>query len=352
MIVFRSIRNSDLDALFSLARSVGIGMTTLKADRSALEDRIAVAQASFSGTIDSRLADYMFVLEDTESNQVVGVSAVKASVGLDEPFYSYRVCRLVHSSPKLDIYSQKETLILTNDLTGAAELCTLYLNPEFRGGTNGKLLSKGRLMFASNFIHLLPELIFAEMRGYQRSDGTSPFWDSLGKHFFKMDFGKADDMSSVGTKSFIAELMPRFPIYTDFLTEDAREYIGAVHSATAPAKRLLEQEGLNFEGLVDIFDAGPVLQGHVSQLRITQDSELAIARQGSEQHSDEATSGRRPMMVSNTLCKDFRVIVSYAEPQFGSIALGREELAALGIEPGDPVRVVAMNGQEIRSKST
>src|SRR5574341_272999 len=279
MIVLRSVHPGDVDALMNLAAQVGSGMTTLKPDRKSLAARVEKACASFAGELPPAGCDYVFVLEDLAQRRVVGISALKAAVGLDEAFYNFRVGRLVHASRELGIHTTKQTLFLSNDFTGSAELCTLFLDPAYRSGQCGRLLSKGRLLFAAGFLDLLPEMLIAEMRGFQRDDGTSPFWESLGRHFFRMDFAQADDISSLGPKSFIAELMPRFPVYADFLTEEAQAVIGVVHRDTAPARRLLEQEGLLYEGFVDIFDAGPVLQGHIKQLRITRESVLAIARE-------------------------------------------------------------------------
>lgn len=41
-----------------------------------------------------------------------------------------------------------------------------------------------------------------------------------------------------GQKSFIAELMPKHPLYVDFLSPEARESIGQVHPHTAPARAI------------------------------------------------------------------------------------------------------------------
>lgn len=345
MLVLRAIQSNDLPALLALAAHVGPGMTTLKADPDALARRIATAEASFAGTIPPTERDYVFVLEDTHNGDIAGVSALKAAVGLDEAFYSFRLGQLVHSSREIGVYSSKKTLFLSNDLTGCAELRTLFLDPAHRYGHNGKLLSKGRLIFAASFVDLLPEVLCAELRGYLRPDGTSPFWESLGQHFFKMDFSVADDRSGGGAKSFIAELMPRFPIYTDFLTEKAQAVIGRVHASTEPARRMLEQEGMAYEGLVDIFDAGPVVQGHVRHLRITKESTLAIAR--AEPDSDCAAQAGVPQLVCNTRLADFRAIVTEAAPAFGSLALTREECAALAVDAGDPVRVATLKPGDV-----
>jgi len=194
MLVVRAIQSKDLDGLMNLATQVGGGMTTLKADRRMLGNRVDVACASFAEEIPPEQRDYLFVMEDTTNAALVGVCAIKSAVGLEEPFYNYRIGTLVHSSNELKVFSRMETLYLSNDLTGCSELCSLFLHPDYRSGTNGKLLSKSRLLFIAQFPHLFAEKLIAEMRGFLRPDGTSPFWDSLGQHFFKMEFERADDL--------------------------------------------------------------------------------------------------------------------------------------------------------------
>lgn len=337
MFVVRAIEQDDLPGVLALVSEAGSGMTTLKPERDALEERIGVARASFEGAIASQQRDYMFVLESTDSNELIGVSAIKVAVGLEEPFYNYRIGRLVHSSRELGIYSCKETLYLSNDLTGSAELCSLFLHPRYRNGINGKLLSKARLVFVAQFAGLFPERLMAEMRGFQRADGTSPFWESLGRHFFKIDFEHADYLSSLGKKSFIAELMPRYPLYVDYLTPEAREVIGKVHVDTAPAKRMLEQEGLHYEGYVDIFDAGPAVQARISELRALKESRLVQAdvRDNAEQNG--------PLhLVATTGLATFRAIVVPCTTRDGRVGLTSEWARALHLAAGETVRVMPL----------
>lgn len=340
MLVVRAITASDLDPLIELARQVGSGMTTLKPDRKMLGDRVAIAVASFAQTIPPEQRDYMFVMEDTSSGRLAGICAIKGAVGLDEPFYNYRIGTLVHSSHELNVFTRMDTLYLSNDLTGATELCSLFLHPDYRSGNNGKWLSKSRFLFIAQFPHLFTEKLIAEMRGYQEEDGRSPFYEGLGRHFFKMDFNHVDHLTAMGKKSFIAELMPRQPMYVAYLPDDAQEVIGKVHRSTAPARKLLEQEGMHFEGYVDIFDAGPVLQARVSELRALRDSMVAIADTSSTlAPSTEA----EPLMVSNTQLDDFRMIVTSASPVAGKIALSASELELLHCQSGDSIRTLSLS---------
>ncbi|MFZ3285818.1 MAG: arginine N-succinyltransferase, partial [Telluria sp.] len=234
MLVVRAITAADLDALIGMASQVGSGMTTLKPDRKMLGDRVEIAVASFAQTIPPEQRDYMFVMEDVANGRMAGVCAIKGAVGLDEPFYNYRIGTLVHSSRELNVFSRMDTLYLSNDLTGSTELCSLFLHPDYRAGNNGKWLSKSRFMFIAQFPHLFTEKLIAEMRGFQAEDGSSPFYEGLGRHFFKMDFNHVDDLTALGKKSFIAELMPRQPLYVDYLPQSAQEVIGQVHRSTAP----------------------------------------------------------------------------------------------------------------------
>ena len=338
MLVVRAVEERDIDGLLALAQQAGSGMTTLKPDRAALTQRVEVACASFAETIAPRQRDYVFVLEDLEAGRIAGVCAIQAAVGLDEPFYSYRIGTLVHSSNELKVYTPMETLYLSNDLTGSAELCSLFLHPQYRSGTNGKLLSKSRLMFIAQFPQLFPQRLIAELRGFLRPDGRSPFWDHLGRHFFHMEFERADGLSRPGQKAFIAELMPRHPLYVAYLHKEAREVIGMVHTDTAPARRMLEQEGLHCEGYVDIFDAGPVLQVRVSQLRALRESALALAEQ-----ADEIVPPSAPLLVSNTSLAGFRALVSEAPLVSGRLGLTTAQLAALDARAGAPLRTLPLN---------
>ena len=345
MLVIRSIAASDLDPLIDMAREVGGGMTTLKPDRKMLGDRVACAVASFQEPIPPEERDYMFVLEDTGSGRLAGVCAIKAAVGLDEPFYNYRIGTLVHSSHELHVFTRMETLYLSNDLTGATELCSLFLHPDYRSGNNGKWLSKSRFLFIAQFPHLFTAKLIAEMRGYQEEDGRSPFYEGLGRHFFKMDFNHVDHLTALGKKSFIAELMPRQPLYVAYLPDDAQAVIGKVHRSTAPARKLLEQEGMHFEGYIDIFDAGPVLQARVSELRAMRESTLAVAETG------PASPDCEPLLVSNTVLQDFRMIVTNTcltntNPVTGKIALTPSELALLHCQSGDTIRTLPLSARK------
>ncbi len=347
MMLIRPIRLDDLPALLRLATKTGVGVTSLPPNEDRLSRRIQRSCLSFAGQLDRADQGYLFVLEDTDTGSVAGICGIEAAVGLKEPWYNYRVGTIVHASQELGIYSRHETLFLSNDHTGMSELCSLFLDPDYRGNRNGPLLSRSRFMFMAQFPQLFAPTVIAEMRGVSDANGRSPFWDALGQHFFSLDFAHADYLTGVGEKAFVAELMPKYPVYFDFLPPEAQAVIGKVHDNTRPALAMLESEGLHFEGYVDIFDAGPTIQAHLTEFRAVKESRLLPARIG-----DPLPAGAVcRWLVSNTEMDNFRVILvdGPLPAEIDDLALTPVQAAALGVEAGEPIRAVTLAAKEGKS---
>ena len=341
MIVVRVVQTGDVDALLALAQETGPGLTTFKPDREALAARIERSRRTMEGRAEPHEAGYFFVMEDTATGDVAGVCGIETAVGLEQPFYNYRVSTVVHASQDLGIWTRMRALNISHDLTGYAEVCSLFLSPRYRTGGVGGLLSRSRFMFIAQFRAYFPQRICAELRGHFDADGTSPFWRAVGSHFYQIDFNAADYLSSHGRKSFLAELMPRFPVYVDLLPEEAQECVGLTHSDTIPARRMLEAEGLRYENHVDIFDAGPVLECHIADLRTVRESVIVPVVIGVA-HATDAAQGEPRSLVSNTSLDDFRVGAVAGVPRDGAFRLTAEEAAALNVKAGDPVRVLPL----------
>ncbi len=345
MMIVRHAAHRDLDDIYRLAQRAGesgIGLTSLPQNRDILAERIARTTRTLDGLAEKCEASYLFVLEDTSIHKVVGVSAIEVAVGLNEPFYNFRVAKQVHASKALNVYKTLDTLFLSNDHTGCSELCTLFLDPDYRKNQNGKFLSKVRFLFIAAFRSFFEERLIAEMRGFSDQNGRSPFWDSLGYLFFNMDFAAADYLSGVGQKAFIAELMPRFPVYVDLLTAEAREVIAEVHPHTLPAAKVLMSEGLTYQGYVDIFDAGPTLEANTADLRAVKESCLFKVR-----ISEEVECTETHVLVANDQYKDYAVLlVNNRLDESGILQLTAAQAQALNIAEHDEVRVLALEKME------
>lgn len=344
-MIVRPVCSADLPALIDLARSTGAGLTTLPADEGRLAHRVGWAEKTFRGEAERADADYLFVLED-DAGKVLGISAIAGAVGLREPWYNYRLGMIVSASQELNIHREIPTLFLANDLTGNSELCSLFLHADQRTGLNGRLLSKARFLFLAEFPELFGDKVIAEMRGMSDEQGHSPFWDSLGQHFFKMEFSRADYLTGVGNKSFIAELMPKFPLYTCFLSEAARSCIGRVHPDTEPALNMLKSEGFSYQGYVDIFDAGPSIEAETAKIRAISDSlnlVLAIGTPG-----DEAT----PYLIHNRKRENCRITAAPARMAAGSLVVDAQTAKRLRLSAGDQVRGVPLSAARPTGQAT
>ena len=337
MYIIRPISSDDYAALHTIAVESGIGFTSLPVNEALLQKKINRAEQAFASSVNSPgNQSYLFVLEDTSSNTVVGTTGIEAAVGLDDAFYHYHVGKVVHASRELNIHNTVDILSVCNDYTGVTEICTLFLREQARGGINGRFLSKVRFLFMMEHRERFSETIIAEMRGVSDEQGKSPFWAWLEEHFFSLDFPTADYLTGIGNKRFIAELMPKYPIYVNLLSKEAQAVIGQVHSKTKPALQLLEEEGFGYRGYVDIFDAGPTVEANLSHIRTAQ-----LSRKLPVFIDDQtAAQGGQTHYIINTSVQDFRAVATdLAVSEEKQVAvISRQAAAALNIKEGDKVR--------------
>lgn len=337
MIIIRPIRHSDYDSLHRIAIESGHGFTSLPVNETLLKSRIERAEASFSKHVTQPGTEgYLFVMEDTETGQVVGTSGIEAAVGLDDAFYHYHLGKVVHHSRELEIYNTVETLSLCNDYTGASEICTLFLSEGFRKNNNGRFLSRFRFMFMAEHTERFSDTVIAEMRGVSDEDGRSPFWDWLEDHFFSMDFPTADYLTGIGKKVFIAELMPKYPIYVNLLSPEAQQVINKVHDKTVPALRLLEAEGFARRGYVDIFDGGPTVEANLNDIRTVRHSNKYQVIIG--QPTEDAN-----YIICNTKVADFRATQSQVSVRetANQVVISQAVADALMVTESDWVRIAS-----------
>ncbi|SFR57963.1 arginine N-succinyltransferase [Marinobacter daqiaonensis] len=342
MLIIRPLQENDLDDLHNMAASAGNGLTTLPPDRQLLEGKIRKARDTFEGRCQPDAGLYLFALEDTSLKRCVGISGIQARVGLNEVFYNYRLSITVRDSRELGVHVRTPTLYLTNDMTDSTEIGSLLLAESHRGGGNGLVLSRSRFLFLDEFRQHFSDKIFAEMRGVSDEAGQSPLWEALGRRFFDMDYVAADRLSARGNKSFIAELMPQFPIYLSLLPDSAREVIGEVHTNTRPALNMLQAEGFNFNGLVDIFDGGPVVEAFLHNIRTIRQSILRPVKRVDRPLLDNLSASDR-VMVSNRAFEDFRVgTLPRQAIRDEEVQIPGPIMEALGVSEGDQVRLAPL----------
>jgi len=211
---------------------------------------------------------------------------------------------------------------------------SLFLRPEKRKGGAGRLLAQSRYMLIGIEPQRFAEMVLAELRGWFGEDGRCPFWEHVAHKFFRLDFDQADLMSASTDGQFILDLAPRHPIYTELLPEEARDVIGRVHRDGEAARAMLEREGFRYQGLVDLFDAGPTVACPRDDIRTVRDAKRLRVKAGEDAFGEEA-------LISTGEVARFRAIRTSVLIDGDTAILGRDAIDALGVCEGEVVRVKA-----------
>jgi arginine N-succinyltransferase len=337
MVLVRPVAMSDLDGLVELASLAGVGLTTLPKDRTLLAKRISKSIESLRKFAERPGGEtYLFAMEDTETRRAVGACGIVSKVGGFEPFYGYRIETSLFESKVIKVHKEVPILKLVEEHDGPCEIGSLFLHPDWRRDQNGKMLQLVRFLFMAEHPELFESTVISEIRGVLDEQGHSPFWDALGRHFFGIDFAEADRLSIVN-KKFIADLMPDHPIYIPLLPPEAQAVIGKPHKESAKAVTNLEREGFTFSGMVDIFDAGPVVSCARDDIRTVRASRRAVIGGTGEQPAG------CPMFMIGTTGEDFRAVKCPVDLRGAEvIRIPPECAAALKVKVGDPVRIVEL----------
>ena len=337
MQIIRPIRQSDFAALKQISIEAGHGFTSLPQCDEQLGKRIELAELAVDESEGTHTdGSYLFVLEDTDTKSILGTTGIEAAVGNDSPLYHYRISQNRIGSKLLGVNRTVNTLSVCNDYHGASEICTLFLREEYRKGLAGRLLSKIRFLFMAQHPQRFSHTIIAEMRGVSDEQGNSPFWQWLQEHFFDIDFATAVHLVGTGEKHFIAELMPAYPIYLSLLSLEAQAVVGQAHENTIPALRLLQNEGFEHKGYIDLFDAGPTVEAQLSDIHSVKNSILTKTRISHIQ-------GQQKIMLCNTCIKDFRATITdkvVFEESSQTLIISPEVSAALLLTDQDNVRFI------------
>ncbi|GGY99287.1 arginine N-succinyltransferase [Novosphingobium colocasiae] len=329
--LLRTARIKDLEALYRMAKGTGGGFTNLPPDKPTLRGKLERTAASFAkdtGALGDDL--FLFILEDTETGRVRGTCQIMSQVGTILPFYSYRIGRITQYSKELDRTFRAELLTLCTDLDGSSEVGGLFLDATERSAGVGKLLARSRYLFIKEHRSRFADKTLAELRGAIDDAGNSPFWDGLAGRFFDMTFREADEFNARKGNQFIADLMPKHPIYTALLPEAARQVMGKPHFSGRPAMRMLENEGFAFQNYIDIFDGGPTMSVDTDRIRTVQDARTVPVAAIVKAPDAEATH-----LAATGQLAGFRACLAHIDTVDGGVTIDPAAAALLGVKQGD-----------------
>ena len=326
----RAARIDDLQHLYEMAKLTGGGFTNLPADRGSLTAKLERSERAYQRDTEEHGDDlFIMVLENTETGAVRGTSQLFTKVGQTWPFYSYRLSTLSQTSKELNRTFSAQMLSLVTDLEGASEVGGLFLHPGERAGGLGMLLARSRYLFIKEHRSRFGDKIFAELRGVIDEAGGSPFWDGLAGRFFGMSFQEADYFNAIHGNQFIADLMPKHPIYTAMLSESARTVIGVPHTSGRAAMRMLENENFSYDGYVDIFDGGPTMVAKTNDVTSIRNSLSAVIT--------AIRDGEVKSIISSGSLENFQAGYAMIEQNDEGVTIDQQAAETMGLSIGDTI---------------
>ena len=349
MFLIREAKLDDSDMLFKLARTSHF--VNLPPNKDIIEQKIVHARQCFRHLAATQRKKhrrtteafegpiFMFSAEDPDSGHCLGTSMIISRMGSsDHPNVAFRLEKREFFSDDLHIGTSTQVLVLNLDTTGPTEIGGLILTPGYRrhAARIGKQLSLIRFHFIGLHRSLFGPKLLAEMMAPIEADGSSPFWEYVGRRFINLTYEEAY-RASQKTRDFMLNLLPRDPIYVSLLPPEARRVIGAVGPDTIAARRLIEQMGFRYNGNVDPFDGGPHLDVRTDSVEMVQRTRFAQFV-GSCAPSKAKLEGFVSVLTDGGL---FRAVhTPYAEKSAGGdVLLPKPAIEALRLDRGETLGV-------------
>lgn len=333
MFFIRPATIDDVPTLLKLAKTVHF--INLPADRDIIAAKVGRSRRSFAGqATDPREREFMFVLEDLDSENVVGTSAVRSCVSWPgHPHCFFQVRKRKHWSDDLQTGIEHVTVQMKTDESGPSEVGGLILAPGYRGHPEklGSLLSLVRFHFVGLHREWFSERLIAEMMGALTPDSGNLLWEYLGRRFINLSYSEADRFNQ-HSKEFMTELFPKIEIYTSLLPPEARNLIGKVGEETKAAKAMLEKLGFRHEGQVDPFDGGPYLVANRDEISLVTSSRTMTL-------GDPAEAYPLHGFVSFDGDLGYRALRTRLAIHGDVVSIPPDFAGAIGAEPGDLIGV-------------
>ena len=337
MFFIRQAQPDDVHTLLKLAKMVHF--INLPADPDIITRRIALSRKSFEGKArNKRERVFMFVLEDTDTGNVIGTSSIVACISWPgRPHTFLQVRKREFFSQDLQTGQVHLTLQLGTDESGPTEIGGLILGPSYRGHTLrlGAFLSLVRFHFIGLNRKSFADKIIAEMMGPLTPDSRNLLWEYLGRRFINLQYAEADRFCQ-HSKEFITSLMPKEEIYVSLLPPEARALIGRVGPETEPARAMLEGLGFRYHGQIDPFDGGPYLEANVDEIDLVKATRTMSLGSGGGPFANEA-------IVSAAGEFGYRAVRTGYAIDGDNISIPGEYVDVLGIKSGASVGVTLLH---------
>jgi arginine N-succinyltransferase len=212
--------------------------------------------------------------------------------------------------------------------------------PRYRSGGLGRLLALSRYLYIAANPHRFQKKFFALLRGFIDHNGTSPFWNRVGRHFLPLDYREIERLL-IRSETFIPEVIPDHPLYIPLLSRPAQHALGRPHPNALPAKALLLAEGYVAVPEYDIFDGGPRFVANLQDIRTVKKQKEATVS------AIHPRKGRPPKYFKHIVgnCKNpFTACYGDVEETGRDVIINDIVAKALQVSPGDLIRYVTVKG--------
>jgi arginine N-succinyltransferase len=290
----RAAISGDEEQLLRVARH--LNSVNLPNDRHVIHEIVSHGHKSFSGEIkDPRLRQYVFVLVEQHTQQIIGTSMIIAQLGRkDAPYIYFDVLDEERYAATIDGHFYHTCLRIGYSFDGPTEIGGLVIMPEHRLARErlGTMISYVRFLYLAAHPQLFQDEVLAELMPPLEPDGTSHLWEALGRRFTNLSYAEADRLSKKN-KEFIRGLFPEGVIYATLLPEDAQKVIGKTGAQTRGVEKLLRRIGFRYAHRVDPFDGGPHYTAHMNEISL-----IAATRRAHASASFPMPPGDRKTLIA------------------------------------------------------
>jgi len=327
MEMIRPVREEDYQSLLNLIGERGKGITNLPRDPVFLKKKIQDSLQAFAERKNPSFSYFLFVLENTESRQVIGTCGIQSKTGGTHPVCFYRIEEerkpMRHPSNIFCLYP-----VCYRE--GPSEVCGLYLKKAAREKGLGRLLSLSRFLFIASFPEMFTDTIAAEMRGLISQEGKYFFWENFGRLFYDIPGDEANKIR-VYRPEKVPEMLPAHPIYLCLMPPKVQNLLHETHVNTKPALEMLYEEGFQYINEIDVIDAGPKICAQKNRIRTIQNSRKSIVK---EIYQD--TEQKKDHIISNALI-DFRCCFGLVKMVGDGVGIDENTAKYLNISIGDAI---------------
>lgn len=330
MHIIRNVQAKDFDPLLHLIRAADFGMTNLSQTPDKIKCNMEEAFQAIETYTPNQNQKYLFLLEDLDTHTIGGYCGIFSQIAdLKKPHYK------IESIPQPQLFPEAPTttsvLVPAIFQTPASEVCSLYMQPEWRHKGVGKLLSLSRFLFIGLFPERFQAKIIAEIRGFTTPKGIAPLWDGIGRQFFQVSYPTLLTFCNAHPE-LIASLLPKYPIYLSLLPPSIQKLIGMPHPNAEPALNMLTKQGFVFNQQIDPFDGGPWIEAATTEIKTISQKKTALISKIDENH----LSTYKGVLCNGKL--DFRACYgNWTVTEHAGVIISRLVAEALQVEPGEKI---------------